>query len=140
MALPNAYAQYNNSKILTASPSELTLMLYDGAIKFCNIAIQSIETRNIEQAHLNIIKAQRIITHFRQTLDMKYSVSEDFDRIYAYLEQRLFDANIKKEVAILQEVGPRISYFKHSVCSSANDSYYDNSTRRFCKPYLRKVF
>ena len=38
MALPNAYAQYNNSKVLTASPAELTLMLYDGAIKFCNIA------------------------------------------------------------------------------------------------------
>ena len=38
MALPSAYAQYNNSKVLTASPAELTLMLYDGAIKFCNIA------------------------------------------------------------------------------------------------------
>ena len=43
MALPNAYAKYNNSKILTASPAELTLMLYDGAIKFCNIAIMGIE-------------------------------------------------------------------------------------------------
>ena len=29
MALPNAYAQYNNSKILTASPAELTLLLYE---------------------------------------------------------------------------------------------------------------
>lgn len=43
MALPGAYAQYNNSKVLTASPAELTLMLYDGAIKFCNIAEMAVE-------------------------------------------------------------------------------------------------
>ena len=51
MALPNAYARYNNSKILTASPAELTLMLYEGAIKFCNIAIIGIEQNDIEKAH-----------------------------------------------------------------------------------------
>lgn len=45
MALPNAYAQYNNSKVLTASPAELTLMLYEGAIKFCNIAEVAIEEK-----------------------------------------------------------------------------------------------
>lgn len=39
MIQQNGYAAYKNSKILTASPAELTLMLYDGAIKFCNIAI-----------------------------------------------------------------------------------------------------
>ena len=50
MALPKAYEQYNNSKILTASKPELTLMLYEGAIKFCNIAIVAIEQKNIEKA------------------------------------------------------------------------------------------
>ena len=45
MALPGAYAQYNNSKVLTASPAELTLMLYDGAIKFCNIAEMAVTGR-----------------------------------------------------------------------------------------------
>ena len=49
MAFPNAYAQYNNSRILTATPAELTLMLYDGAIKFCNIAILACEQKNIEK-------------------------------------------------------------------------------------------
>ena len=48
MALPNAYAQYKNSKVLTASPAELTLMLYEGAIKFCNIAITAIEQKEVE--------------------------------------------------------------------------------------------
>lgn len=74
MALPGAYSQYNNSKILTASPAELTLMLYDGAIKFCNIAIVAVEQKDIEKAHVNITKTERIVDYFRQTLDMSYPV------------------------------------------------------------------
>lgn len=104
MALPNAYAKYNNSKVLTASPAELTLMLYEGAIKFCNIAIMGIEQNDIEKAHTNIRKVERIITEFRSTLDGKYAVAEDFDRVYVYLLQRLLEANIKKDKAILEEV------------------------------------
>ena len=75
MALPSAYAQYNNSKVLTASPAELTLMLYDGAIKFCNIAELSIEKNDIPRAHENIRKVQNIIGYLHSTLDMKYEVS-----------------------------------------------------------------
>ncbi len=104
MAVPNAYAQYNNSKILTASPAELTLMLYEGAIKFCNIATVAVEQKDIEKAHTNIVKAQKIVDYFRQTLDMKYEVAKDFERVYTYLEQRLIEANIKKDKEILEEV------------------------------------
>ncbi|MDO4303344.1 MAG: flagellar export chaperone FliS [Bacillota bacterium] len=104
MALPNAYAQYKNSKILTASPAELTLMLYEGAIKFCNIAISAVEQKDIQKAHTNIVKTQKIIEHFRVTLDMKYPVAQDFERVYVYLEQRLVEANIKKDAEILGEV------------------------------------
>lgn len=104
MALPNAYAQYNNSKILTASPAELTLMLYEGAIKFCNIAILAVEQNDIEKAHVNIVKTERIIEHFKLTLDMKYPVSEDFERVYNYLLRRLVAANIRKDKEILEEV------------------------------------
>ncbi len=104
MALPNAYSQYNNSKILTASPAELTLMLYDGAIKFCNIAIAAVEKKDIEKAHTNIVKVERIIDYFRQTLNMDYAVSEDFERVYSYLGQRLTQANVKKDKEILEEV------------------------------------
>lgn len=78
MALPNAYAQYNNSKVLTATPAELTLMLYEGAIKFCNIAIVAVEKKDIEKANNNIIKTERIIDYFRQTLDTKYPVAGGF--------------------------------------------------------------
>lgn len=104
MALPNAYSQYSNSKVLTASPAELTLMLYEGAIKFCNIAELAIERKDIQKAHTNIVKTQKIIDYLRQTLDMKYKVAEDFERIYVYLSKRLVEANVKKDKAILEEV------------------------------------
>ena len=104
MAMPNAYAQYNNNKILTASPAELTLMLYDGAIRFCNIAETAIEVMDVQKAHNNIVKVQRIIDYLRQTLDMKYKVAEDFERIYVYLSERLVEANLKKDKEIVAEV------------------------------------
>ncbi|MCM1267463.1 MAG: flagellar export chaperone FliS [Bacteroidales bacterium] len=104
MPAQNPFAEYTQNKILTASPAEVTLMLYEGAIKFCNVAIVSIEHGEIEKAHTNIVKAQRIIEEFRNTLDHKYPVAEDFDRIYVYLLQRLLQANIKKDPEILEEV------------------------------------
>ena len=104
MAIPAAYAQYNNSKILTASPAELTLMLYEGAIKFCNIAIMAIEKKDIQKAHNNIIKVENIVNYLQSTLDMKYPVAQDFDRIYVYLQQRLTQANMKKDPEILKEI------------------------------------
>ena len=100
----NPYAAYNNSKIMTASPAELTLMLYDGAIKFCNIAIAGIEEKNIEKAHNNIKKVEAIIGEFLATLDHKYPVAKDFENVYNYLQDRLVMANIKKDKEILEEV------------------------------------
>lgn len=109
MAIPqNAYSQYQNNKILTASPAELTLMLYEGAIKFCNIAIVGIENHDIQKAHTNIIKVERIIDEFRITLDMKYAVAQDFDRVYTYLLKRLAEANVKKDKEILEEVNDHL--------------------------------
>ena len=101
---PNPYAKYQNSKILTASPAELTLMLYDGAIKFGNIEIMAMNEKDVPKAHANIIKVQRIITEFRTSLDRKYPVAQDFDNIYVYLLQRLFQANVKKDPEIMEEV------------------------------------
>lgn len=100
----NPYAAYNNSKIMTASPAELTLMLYDGAIKFCNIAMAGIEEKDIEKAHNNIKKVEAIIGEFLATLDHKYPVAKDFENVYNYLQDRLVMANIKKDKEILEEV------------------------------------
>ena len=104
MPARNPYAEYTQNKILTASPAEVTLMLYEGAIKFCNMAIIAIENGEIEKAHTNIKKTQRIIEEFRNTLDHKYEVAKDFDNIYVYLLQRLLQANTTKDKEILEEV------------------------------------
>ncbi len=100
----NPYAQYQNSRILTASPAELTLMLYEGAIKFGNMAVMAMQQKDIEKAHVNLKKVQRIVAEFRATLDMKYPVAQDFDRIYVYLEQRMTEANLTKDPEIMEEV------------------------------------
>ena len=89
---------------LTASPAELTLMLYDGAIKFTNIAILALEKKDIEKAHNNIRKTERIVIEFQTSLDHKYEVAKDFEKVYLYLISRLREANIKKDAEILEEV------------------------------------
>ena len=104
MALPRGYQNYQNNKIMTATPAQLTLMLYDGAIKFCNIAIMGIEEGDIQKAHNNIRKVERIIEEFRATLNFKYEVANDFEKVYKYLDERLREANIHKDKEILEEV------------------------------------
>ena len=86
-------------------------MLYEGAIKFRNIAEAAVEQKEMPKAHTNIIKVQHIIDYLRQTLDMKYPVAQDFERIYEYLSRRLREANVKKDVEILKEVNEHL----HSV-------------------------
>lgn len=100
----NPYAAYANNKVMTASPADLILMLYDGAIKFCNIAMMGIEENNIEKAHNNMIKVENILLEFRGSLDHKYPIAEDFDRVYQYLIRRLHEANLKKDPEILEEI------------------------------------
>ena len=104
MALPTGYNQYANNKIMTASPAQLTLMLYDGAIKFCNLAIAGIEQKDINKAHVNIRKVENIIQEFRSSLNFKYPVAQDFENVYRYIYDRLVDANISKDKGILEEV------------------------------------
>ncbi len=104
MLKSNAYSAYATNKILTATPAELTLMLYEGAIKFCNIAVKAIEEKDVEKAHTNILKAEKIIEEFQATLNHKYAVAEDFNNVYNYINERLVLANMKKDKEILEEV------------------------------------
>ena len=99
----NIAQTYQGVKINTASPAELTLMLYEGAIKFCNKAIYAIEDKNIAKANENLIKAQKIIMEFRGTLNFKYPVAKDFELVYDYIYRRLVEANIKKDKEIVED-------------------------------------
>jgi len=100
----NAYNQYKENSIFTASPEELTLMLYNGLVKFIMRGIDSIEKKNIQEAHTNIIKAQNIVSEFMNTLDMNYEISGSLSSIYDYMLSRLIDANVAKDKDILEEV------------------------------------
>lgn len=104
MAYRNAAQIYGQNKVMTASPAELTLMLYEGAIKFCNKAIEGVKEENIQKAHDNICKVENIIVEFQATLDHKYEVAKDFDIIYDYIYRKLVEANMHKDVEVLEEV------------------------------------
>lgn len=95
----NPYAQYQNSKVLTASPAELTLMLYDGIIKFINMAIVATKEKDYEKANINAQKAQRIVDHLNETLNDKYEVAKDFHNIYSCIMFALSQGNINKDVS-----------------------------------------
>lgn len=99
-----AFQQYQNNMVKTASPQELTLMLYNGLIKFLNLAKLGIEEKSIEKANNNILRAQDIIVEFMSTLDMDYEVSKGLMSLYDYMNRRLVQANIKKDKAIVEEV------------------------------------
>ena len=101
--LRNAAQMYQTNSVKTASPARLTLMLYDGAVKFCNIAIEGIEEGNIQKATDYLIKAEKIIVELRVTLDMKYPVAKEFDTVYDYIYRRLVEANMKKDKEALKD-------------------------------------
>ncbi len=108
----NPYEQYKNNSILTASGPELTLMLYNGAIKFCNLAREAIMNKDIQKSHENIIKAENIIDELKFTLDKKYPIAEEMDRLYTYIHQLLVQANIKKDIQKLDDALELIREFR----------------------------
>lgn len=100
----NPYSRYKEQTINTATKEELTLMLYDGCIKFINIAILAVEEKDFQLANTNIIKAENIISEFMLTLNMDIEISNNLYTLYEYLNNRLIEANIQKNKDILEEV------------------------------------
>lgn len=100
----NPYAKYANNKVLTASPAELTLMLYEGAIKFCNLAKIDMERGEYGNAMHQVQKARKIIVELQSTLDFKYEVAKDFDAIYTYIFNLMVQTNTKHDEEALEEI------------------------------------
>ena len=104
MAINNPYKSYQQNSVNTASPGELTLMLYNGCLKFIKLAKKAITDKNVEEKNINLIKAQNIIHEFMVTLNMDVKVSSELMVMYDYLHRRLVEANVKSDLTILDEV------------------------------------
>lgn len=100
----NAYSKYKESSVYSASPEELTLMLFNGLVKFIMQAQEANIRKDVQKCHSSIIRAQDIIQEFQITLDRQYEVSKGLDSMYTYMYDRLVQANIKKDNEILNEV------------------------------------
>lgn len=98
--------QYQQTQVQTASPEKILIMLYDGAIQFLNKAKAGMENKNIEETHNNIIKAQRIISEFMNTLDRDNGgeIAQNLFKLYEYLNYRLIQSNVKKDITGIDEV------------------------------------
>ncbi len=99
----NPYAMYENNKVLTASNEELTMMLFDGNVRFCKIALEAMKNKEIEKAHKNIIKIQNILLELRMTLDKKYAISKDLDEMYQLIYDKTVHANMRQDVDVLEQ-------------------------------------
>lgn len=89
---------------MTASPQELTLMLYNGSLKFMKIAKRAMNDKNFQDKNTNIIKAQNIVQELRSTLNSEMSMSAGLEQMYEYMYNRLIEANMKNDVTALEDV------------------------------------
>ena len=99
----NAAEAYKRQQVLTATPEALTLMLYNGALRFMTEGREAIEKKDYEEANNSLQKAQNIITEFRVTLNMEYEISHQLLPLYNYVYDRLVEANMKSDLAQLDE-------------------------------------
>lgn len=99
---PNAYLK---TKVLTASPEELQLMLFDGAIRFCEQARPALQQKKIEDSYNSITRAQKIVMEMVNALrdEADPDTCANMRALYLFCYQRLIDANIEKEITPLDE-------------------------------------
>lgn len=112
MSMNNPYQAYKTNAATTASPGELTLMLYNGCLKFITMTRLAIEKKDIEAKNINIQKAQNIITELMITLKTDTDVAKNMMQLYDYANRRLIEVNIKSDLAILAEVEEIITEFR----------------------------
>lgn len=110
MYRPNKYQAYQAGTVLTASPAQLVLLLFDGALKFLNIALEGFKNEDPLEfnltIHQNLQKAQAIVRELKACLDLEKGpeFAEKMTALYDYFDRRLQEANLKKEKGPLEEV------------------------------------
>lgn len=110
MYAQNAYNAYKTNSVNYASKEQLLLMLLDGAVKFAKMGRQAILDKDVKKAHENIVKTQNIFYELIVTLDVNKGGdwAKSLMNIYDFIVRRLVQANIKKDIAIMDEVIPLI--------------------------------
>lgn len=103
MQSKNPYSMYANNSINTASNQELTLMLYDGAIKFGNKSIDALKARNYQESNMYNQRVQDIVRELQVTLDRKYPISQQYNQLYEYIYGKLTQSNAEKSVEAMEE-------------------------------------
>jgi flagellar secretion chaperone FliS len=103
---PNGANEYLRAKVLTATPEQLQLMLYDGAVRFTEKGRAALIAKNYDQSFHNISKAEKILLELNCSL--KHDVAPDLCRnlsaIYMFCYRRLVEANTSRHLASLDEV------------------------------------
>ena len=112
MAANNPYATYQNNSVNTSTPGELTLMLYNGCLKFIEQAKRALEVGNMEEKNKSVQKAQAIISELMLTLDKSYPVAKNMLVLYEFANSRLVDGNIKNDSALFNEASAIIMEFR----------------------------
>lgn len=108
----NPYEQYRQQGVLTASPAELIVMLYDGCIRQLKLAILTLEDGdNVEIANGAMLKAQAIVQELATSLDRKYEIATELFQIYEFVEETIFNTihnrnadDLRPLVEIMQEL------------------------------------
>lgn len=95
---------YLEQKIMAAKPEELTLMLYEGMVRFLKQSILYNDQNNVEKTHNSILRVEAILNELNATLDESYEISKNLSDIYVFMKSRLIDANIEKNTEIIKEV------------------------------------
>jgi len=87
-----------------AKPEELTMMLYDGILKFLKQAKIYLDQKDIEKSSNALLRAEDIIVELNLTLNMDYEVSYSLRELYVFMNAQLVEANFKKDQAIIDKV------------------------------------
>lgn len=93
----NPYEKYKENSIMTASPGEITLMLFEGCWKFLKKAKIALEEKNVQESHNNLIKAQNIVVELIESLDFNYEISHNLFKVYEFVYEELIQINVTKD-------------------------------------------
>ena len=110
-----AYNAYKNNSINYASKEQLLLMLVDGAVRYVKQGKDAIVKKDMSKAHIALIKCQDIFTELMISLDTDNNPwAENLYKVYAFIKEKLVEANLKKNAEVIEEITPLIEEIRNT--------------------------